>query len=111
MNHVNLIGKICSAPKVVELTNGRKIAQFSLSTQESYLDVDGTTKIRKQWHRISAWGRWVGILEELGEKGLIYFSIEDLHNEENYGQYLLRISSSHKRIEIPVFYKGKEPRD
>ncbi len=70
MNHVNLIGKICSAPKVVELTNGRKIAQFSLSTQESYLDVDGTTKIRKQWHRISAWGRWVGILEELGEKGL-----------------------------------------
>ena len=70
MNHVNLIGKICSAPKVVELTNGRKIAQFSLSTQESYLDVDGTTKVRKQWHRISAWGRWVGILEELGEKGL-----------------------------------------
>ena len=70
MNHVNLIGKICSAPKVVELTNGRKIAQFSLSTQESYLDVDGTTKVRKQWHRISAWGRWVAILEELGEKGL-----------------------------------------
>jgi len=70
MNHVNLIGKICSPPKVVELTNGRKIAQFSLSTQESYLDVDGTTKVRKQWHRISAWGRWVAILEELGEKGL-----------------------------------------
>jgi len=70
MNHVNLIGKICSAPKVVELTNGRKIAQFSLSTQESYLDVDGNTKVRKQWHRISAWGRWVAVLEELGEKGL-----------------------------------------
>ena len=70
MNHVNLIGKICSAPKVIELTNGRKIAQFSLSTQESYLDADGTTKVRKQWHRISAWGRWVAILEELGEKGL-----------------------------------------
>jgi single-strand DNA-binding protein len=70
MNHVNLIGKICSAPKVIELTNGRKIAQFSLSTQETYLDAEGNTKIRKQWHRISAWGRWIKVLEEFGGKGI-----------------------------------------
>ena len=70
MNHVNLIGKISSEPKVVQLTNGKKIAQFSMSTQETYLDASGNTKIRKQWHRVSAWGRWVSILEELGEKGL-----------------------------------------
>jgi single-strand DNA-binding protein len=70
MNHVNLIGKISSEPKVVELENGKKIAQFSMSTQESYLDKDGNVKKRNQWHRISAWGNWVSILEELGQKGL-----------------------------------------
>jgi single-strand DNA-binding protein len=70
MNHVNLIGKISSEPKVLELENGRKIAQFSLSTSEVYLDGEGNTKERKQWHRISAWGRWVSVLEKFGQKGL-----------------------------------------
>jgi single-strand DNA-binding protein len=70
MNHVNLIGKISSTPKFVELQNGRKIAQFSMSTQESFLDQEGNVKKRSQWHRISAWGNWVRVLEELGEKGL-----------------------------------------
>lgn len=70
MNHVNLIGKISSAPKVIELANGRKIAQFSMSTQETFLDALGNVKKRNQWHRVSAWGNWVQVLEELGEKGL-----------------------------------------
>lgn len=70
MNHVNLIGKISSEPKVILLNNGRKIAQFSMSTQETYLDAEGNIKNRKQWHRVSAWGNWVTVLEELGQKGL-----------------------------------------
>ncbi len=69
MNHVNLIGKISSEPKVV-LLNGRKIAQFSMSTQENYLDAAGNVKNRKYWHRISAWGNWVSVVEELGTKGM-----------------------------------------
>lgn len=70
MNHVNLIGKMSSTPKVTELANGRKIAQFTLSTKETYLDTDGNQKSRNYWHKLSAWGRWVGILEEFGETGL-----------------------------------------
>lgn len=70
MNHVNLIGKISSEPKVVKLENGRKLAQFSMSTQETYLDENGNIKKRSHWHRISAWGIWVGVLEELGHKGI-----------------------------------------
>lgn len=70
MNYVNLIGKVSSEPKVVSLENGRKVASFSLKTEETFLDKDGNVKKRNQWHRISAWGRWVAILEEFGEKGL-----------------------------------------
>ena len=69
MNHVNLIGRMTSAPRFYELPNGRKIAQFTMSTNEQYLDEEGKTKKKSHWHRMAAWGRWVQVLEELGEVG------------------------------------------
>ncbi len=69
LNQVNLIGKISSTPKIVELENGLRIAKFTLSTKEQYLDVNGNTKTRRYWHALSAWGRWVKVLEELGKVG------------------------------------------
>lgn len=70
MNHVNLIGKVSSTPKVVELADGRKVAQFTMSTKEMYLDGTGKTKTRNNWHKLTAWGRWVQILEELCQEGM-----------------------------------------
>jgi single-strand DNA-binding protein len=70
MNYVNLIGKISSEPKVMNLENGRKIANFSIKTEETYLDKEGNVQKKSQWHRVSAWGKWVAILEQFGEKGL-----------------------------------------
>lgn len=70
MNHVNLIGKMSSNPKVVQLGNGRKVAKFTLSTQETYLDSEGNQKSKKEWHRLFAWGKWVQVLENLGSSGL-----------------------------------------
>lgn len=75
MNHVNLIGKISSEPKFIELQNGKKIAQFSMSTEETFLDQEGNVKKKSNWHRISAWGKWVHVLEELGSKG-IHLAVE-----------------------------------
>ena len=69
LNHVNLIGKVSSTPKIVELENGRRMAKFTISTKEQYLDKDGNTKTRRYWHALSAWGRWVKVLEELGKVG------------------------------------------
>jgi single-strand DNA-binding protein len=69
MNHVNLIGKVSSAPKFTELQDGRKVAKFSMSTKEIYLDGDGKTKTRSNWHLVTAWGRWIKVLEELGHVG------------------------------------------
>lgn len=70
MNHVNLIGKVVSEPRFYELPTGRKVAQFTMSTKETFLDEEGNTKKKSHWHRISAWGRWVQVLEELGSVGL-----------------------------------------
>ena len=70
MNHVNLIGKLASVPRYYELPSWRKVVQFTLSTQETVLDDEGKAKKTNDWHRVSAWGRWVQVLEELGKKGM-----------------------------------------
>ena len=70
MNHVNLIGELTSLPRFYELPSGRRVAQFTLATKETYLDAEGNAKNKKHWHRISAWGRWTKILEELAREGM-----------------------------------------
>lgn len=69
MNHVNLIGKISSSPKYYENEHGRKVAKFTLSTKEIFIDAEGKTKSRRNNHLLSAWGRWIKVLEELAEVG------------------------------------------
>jgi single-strand DNA-binding protein len=64
MNHVNLIGRVCSTPKIFEIENGRRIARFTMNTEECYLDEHGVTKTRSHWHRLMAWGNWVRVCEE-----------------------------------------------
>lgn len=70
LNHVNLIGKMSSEPRIVQLKDGSKVIKFSLSTKETYLDKDGSLKNNTNWHRITAWGKWVPVIEQLGAKGL-----------------------------------------
>ncbi len=70
MNHVNLIGKVCSIPKIIELPNGHKRAQFTMATKEFYLDSEGNTKTKRNWHQLTAWGRWVQVIEELCSKDM-----------------------------------------
>lgn len=70
MNHVNLIGTMSSVPKFVELSNGQKIAQFTMSTQEHFLDQAGNAKSKKTSHRMTAWGKWLKVLEEFGNEGM-----------------------------------------
>ncbi len=70
MNHVNLIGKMTSQPRFYILPNGRKVAQFTMATKDTYLDEEGNPKDKKHWHRIAAWGRWTQVLEELSNVGM-----------------------------------------
>lgn len=69
-NHVNMIGKMATDPKVRLLPGGRKVANFSMTTKENYLNADGSMSIKQDWHRVTAFGRWATILEELCRKGV-----------------------------------------
>ncbi|MEN9698883.1 MAG: hypothetical protein RLZZ301_81 [Bacteroidota bacterium] len=70
MNHVNLIGRMTAAPRMLELEDGKHFVRFTLATREAYLDADGKQRSRNEWHMLSAWGRWAKVLEELGAKGV-----------------------------------------
>lgn len=69
MNHVNLIGKIASEPKMYESDRG-KAARFTMTTAETVLNTIGEATSKQDWHRVYAWGKWAKVIEELGMKGL-----------------------------------------
>lgn len=68
-NRVQLIGNLGAAPEVKTITNGRKMARFSMATNESYLDSKGEKKEETQWHLVVAWGKVAEIAEKFLDKG------------------------------------------
>lgn len=65
-NKVQLIGNLGNAPEVKTLDSGKKMARFSIATNESYRNAKGEKITETQWHTIIAWGK----VAELAEKYL-----------------------------------------
>ncbi len=70
LNQVSIIGKIASEPRYSVLPDGKKVANFSMSTHEQVLDRQGNIHVKRNIHRITAFGRWAKVLEELCSKGV-----------------------------------------
>jgi len=68
-NKVQLIGNLGTKPEVKTTENGKKLAQFSLATQESYRNAKGEKVTETQWHRVIAWGKVAEIAEKYLDKG------------------------------------------
>lgn len=68
-NHVQLIGNFGDAPKVTELENGKKVARFSLATNDYYKNAKGEKVQSTEWHNIVAWGKTAEIVESYTDKG------------------------------------------
>lgn len=56
-NKVQLIGNVGQEPTYTELDGGKKVARFSLATNEDYKDKDGSKKTETNWHTVVAWGK------------------------------------------------------
>lgn len=69
-NSVRLIGHVGDAPKIVQLESGRKIANFSVATNESYVDNAGNRKSETTWHRLVAYGPVANTAEKFLQKGV-----------------------------------------
>jgi single-strand DNA-binding protein len=68
-NSVRLIGHLGDAPKIIEFDSGRKLANFSLATNETYTDNAGNRKTETTWHRLVATGRLVNLARKYLQKG------------------------------------------
>lgn len=68
-NYVHLLGNIGDDPKVTELDGGKKVARFSLATNETYKDRKGEKQQLTDWHTVVAWGKTAKIIEKYAHKG------------------------------------------
>jgi single-strand DNA-binding protein len=68
-NKVQLIGNLGQEPEIVNLESGKKLAKFSLATNETYKDAKGEKVVDTQWHNIVAWGKTADIIEKYVSKG------------------------------------------
>ncbi|NCT94253.1 MAG: single-stranded DNA-binding protein [Chitinophagaceae bacterium] len=68
-NKVQLIGYLGQPPEIKQITDGRKVAQLSLATNEHYKNPEGEKVTDTQWHVIVAWGKLADIAEKFLNKG------------------------------------------
>jgi len=68
-NKVQLIGNLGQDPEIITLESGKKLAKFSVATNESYKNNKGERVTDTQWHNIVAWGKTAEIIESYVTKG------------------------------------------
>ncbi|NLP57125.1 single-stranded DNA-binding protein [Lutibacter sp. B1] len=91
-NKVQLIGNLGNNPEIITLDSGKKLAKFSIATNESYKNAQGEKVTDTQWHNVVAWNKTAEIVEQYLEKGreiaiegkLTSRSYEDKNGEKRY---------------------------
>ena len=91
-NTVQLIGNLGKKPEIITLESGKKLAKFSLATNEYYKDAKGEKQTQTEWHNLIAWGKTAEIAEMFLDKGkeiaikgkLTYNNYEDKDGNKRY---------------------------
>lgn len=91
-NKVQLIGNLGNDPEIVTLDNGKKLAKFSLATNEHYKDKNGGKQSKTEWHNLIAWNKTADLIEQYVTKGkqiaiegkLSSRSYDDKEGEKHY---------------------------
>jgi len=91
-NRVQLIGNLGMDPEVKSLDNGKKVAKFTLATNEDYKNSEGQKISETTWHNIVAWNGLADNIGKLLKKGkqvavegrLAYRSYEDKQGVTKY---------------------------
>ena len=68
-NNVQLIGRLGNNPEIKNFDSGKRMATFSLATNDVYKNNQGERVQDTQWHHIVVWGNKVDVVERYLEKG------------------------------------------
>ncbi len=91
-NSVQLIGNLGKKPEIITLESGKKLAKFSLATNETFKNKKGEKQSKTEWHNLIAWGKTAEIAEMFLDKGkeiaiqgkLTYTNYEDKDGVKRY---------------------------
>ena len=68
-NKVQLIGNLGNLPEIKNTESGKKLARFSIATNEVYNNSKGEKVKETTWHNLVAWGKVAEIVEKFLVKG------------------------------------------
>lgn len=68
-NKVQLIGNLGNNPEIITLDSGKKLAKFSIATNENYKNAKGEKITETYWHNLIAWNNTAEIVEKYLQKG------------------------------------------
>ena len=68
-NKVQLIGNLGNAPEIKSIESGKKMARFSIATNENYRNAKGEKVTETTWHNLVAWGKVAELAEKFLQKG------------------------------------------
>lgn len=91
-NRVQLVGNLGMNPEIVNFESGKKVAKFTVATNESFSDAKGNKTTNTQWHNVVAWGKQAEIVEKHLTKGkevamegrLTYRQYEDKNKQTHH---------------------------
>jgi len=91
-NKVQLIGNLGNDPEIIALDSGKKLAKFSIATNDNYRNAKGEKVVDTQWHNVVAWNKTAEIIEKYVVKGqeiaiegkLTSRSYEDQNGDKKY---------------------------
>jgi single-strand DNA-binding protein len=91
-NRVHLIGNLGQDPETRTLESGKKVANFTLATSESFKNAEGQKINETTWHNLVAWngladlaGRYLKKGHQVAVEGrLVYRTYEDKKGVTKY---------------------------
>lgn len=91
-NRVQLIGNLGQDPETKTLESGKKVAHFTLATNDHFKNVDGQKISETTWHNIVAWngladtaGRFLKKGKQVAVEGrIVYRNYEDKKGATKY---------------------------
>jgi single-strand DNA-binding protein len=91
-NTVQLIGNVGNDPEIKNLDGGRKLANLTIATNDSYKNDKGEKVEQTEWHKVVAWGKTADLIEKYVTKGLqigiegklTHRSYDDKNGEKRY---------------------------
>ena len=79
-NKVQLIGNLGNNPEIITLESGKKLAKFSIATNENYKNAQGEKVTTTEWHNLVAWGKTAEIAENYLEKTGLHLNVSKNKN-------------------------------